>query len=181
MKVRTFLIGSLSAIALSTAALAGPQYVDETGYALSGYDTVAYWSLEQNPVGEPQTPAVRGDARFTAEWNGATWAFASAENRDLFIADPERYAPEYDGHCAYGVAQGGKVPANPNLWRIVDDKLYVNITPTVVGFWEENISGLIGDAETKWSGLESNPASDRSWTSINDNDGTYTAVGPITE
>ena len=129
-----------------------------TGYALSGYDVVAYWDKDQAPVGQTQPLATPGDRSITADWNGATWAFSTTENRDRFIADPERYAPQFDGHCAYGVGveQGGKVPANPHLWRIIDDKLYVNITKNVVGFWEEDISGWIDRAEDNWTRIEDN-------------------------
>lgn len=141
--------------------MAGDQYIDGTGFAVSGYDVVAYFSLPQSEVGTPQVEGVPGRADITAEYNGATFAFSTEENRDLFVADPAKYAPQYDGHCAYGISQGGKVPANPNLWRIVDDKLYLNITDVVVGFWEEDIPGLIGAAETNWSGLEGDAASER--------------------
>ena len=150
-----------SALTLGTAAFAGDQYVDETGFAVSGYDVVAYFDLEMNPVGQKQTAPVAGNAGITAEYNGATFAFATEENRDKFVADPARFAPQYDGHCAYGVAKGGKVPANPYLWRIVDDKLYLNITETVVGFWEEDIPGNITLSESNWVSIEEDPASDR--------------------
>jgi len=149
-----------SALTLATAAFAGEQYIDETGFAVSGYDVVAYFDLEAQPVGQTQTPAVPGNADITAEYNGATFAFSTEENREKFVADPARYAPQYDGHCAYGVAQGGKVPANPNLWRIVDDKLYLNITDVVVGFWEEDIPGNITKSETNWVNIEPTPASE---------------------
>jgi YHS domain-containing protein len=170
---------SAAALMLAGAAHAGPQYVDESKFAISGYDAVAYHELEQAPVGQPQPEAVPGRADITAAYNGATWAFASEENRDKFLADPAKYAPEYDGHCAYGVAQGGKVPGNPNLWRIVDDKLYLNINPAVVGFWEADVPGQIGTAESNWSGLESQDASSKSWKAIKANDSTYTKVAPI--
>lgn len=163
----------------ASGAVAGEQYVDETGFAISGYDPVAFFGLKQSPVGEKQPKAVPGKASITAEYNGAKWAFASEENRDKFLADPEKYAPQYDGHCAYGIAQGGKVPANPNLWRIVDGKLYLNITPNVVGFWEADVPGHIVKADTNWEGAESKPASDSKWTSINDNKGTYKTLAPI--
>ena len=145
-------------MALAGQAWAGEQYVDGTGFAISGYDPVAYFELDQAPVGQSQPAAVPGRADITTEWNGATWAFASEANRDQFLADPERYAPAYDGHCAYGLAQGGKVPGNPHLWRIVDDRLYLNITDQVVEFWEADIPGYIDQADGKWTGLESNPA-----------------------
>ncbi|MCG8445714.1 MAG: hypothetical protein MI753_08375 [Hyphomicrobiales bacterium] len=153
-----------AALAFSGNALAGDQYVDSTGFAASGYDVVAYFSKEQSAVGGGQPLATPGKASITTEWNGATWAFATEENRDLFIADPEKYAPQYDGHCAYGAAvnEGGKVPGNPHLWRIVDGKLYLNITSNVVGFWEEDIAGNISRADDNWTRLEETvPASDR--------------------
>jgi hypothetical protein len=71
------------------------------------------------------------------------------------------------------------VPGNPNLWRIVDDKLYLNINPAVVGFWEADVPGQIGTAESNWSGLESQDASSKSWKAIKANDSTYTKVAPI--
>lgn len=158
---------------------AGPQYVDESGFAAGDYDVVAYHHLEQAPIGEAQPEAVPGKASITAEHNGATWAFATEENREMFLADPEKYAPRFDGHCAYGVAQGGKVPGNPNLWRIIDGTLYLNITPTVVGFWEADIDGFLESAESKWSAHEPAPASTRSWKAIKDNDGTYSVDAPL--
>ena len=151
---------SMAALALSAAAaLAGPQFVDETGYAVSGYDVVAYFNLPQGEIGDAQTSAVAGDASITAEHNGATFAFSNVENRDAFIADPEKYVPQYDGHCAFGVAQGGKVPGNPHLWRIVDGKLYLNIKDTVVYQWEMDIPGYLEKSEANWVDLESGDAS----------------------
>lgn len=162
-----------AALSFALPAFAGEQYVDGTGYAVSGYDVVAYRSLEMNPPGTPQTAPVRGNAAYTAEYNGATWAFSSAENRDTFAANPAYYAPQYDGHCAYGVSKGGKVPANPNLWRIVDDKLYLNITDVVVGFWEADIPGNITLAEGNWPGIEPKAASDSVIPK-------FTSEGPVT-
>ncbi len=144
---------------LAGTAFAGPQYIDETGFAVSGYDVVAYFDLPQSEVGQPQPEGVPGNADITAEFNGATFAFSTEANRDAFVADPERFVPQFDGHCAYGVSKGGKVPANPNLWRIVDDKLYLNITKNVVSFWEEDIAGNISLAGNNWAGIENNEAS----------------------
>lgn len=140
---------------------AGDQYVDSSGYAVSGYDVVAYHDLDSKPIGTVQTAAVRGNKAFTADYNGAKWAFSSAANRDKFTADPVKFAPLFDGHCAYGVAQGGKVPANPHLWRIVDGKLYLNITKNVVSFWEEDIPGNISTANVNWNTIEPKDSSDR--------------------
>ena len=70
-------------------------------------------------------------------------------------------------------------PANPNLWRIVDGKLYLNITPTVVGFWVDDIDGNLKKSEANWQAKEAAPASTKSWKAINDNDGTYTVSAPV--
>ena len=156
--VTAFLIAT---VAMVGSAFAGKQYIDKTGFAASGYDVVAYHSLQQAAVGKPQASAIPGKKSITAEWNGAKWAFASEENKKKFLAEPAKYAPAFDGHCAYGVAVGGKVPGNPNLWRIVDGKLYLNITKTVVGFWEKDIPGFISKGNKNWKGLEPKAASER--------------------
>ena len=166
--MKQIILAAIAASSFAFSAQAGEQYVDATGFAVSGYDVVAYRTLPSNPLGQTQTPGVPGKASITAEYNGATFAFATTENRDLFVKNPAYYAPQYDGHCAFGVSKGGKVPANPNLWRIVDDKLYLNITDVVVGFWEEDIPGNITLANGNWGGIEGSAASSNpipKWTS----------------
>ncbi|MHA6265011.1 YHS domain-containing (seleno)protein [Arenibacterium sp. CAU 1754] len=159
--MKRFALAFAAAAAFAMPAFAGDQYVDTTGFAVSGFDVVAYRSLPQSDIGTPQAEAVPGRADITADYNGATFAFSSEENRDKFVANPAYYAPQYDGHCAYGVSKGGKVPGNPNLWRIVEDKLYLNITKNVVGFWEEDIPGNINLAEGNWVKIEPAEASPR--------------------
>lgn len=161
MRIPHFIISTAAALTLATSAFAGDQYVDPTGYAVSGYDVVAYFDLAQSPVGQSQPAAVPGDKDITAEFNGATFAFSSEANKERFVANPEAYVPQYDGHCAYGVSKGGKVPGNPNLWRIVENKLYLNITKNVVGFWEEDIPGNLTLAENNWVSIEPKAASSK--------------------
>jgi YHS domain-containing protein len=132
------------------SVLAGPQYVDGTGYAVSGFDVVSYFK-----AGAPQP----GKKEFTVTFNGAKFAFSSAANRDEFQTDPVKFVPAYDGHCAYGVAQGSKVPGSPELWRIVDGKLYLNITKAVQGDWESDIPGYLKKSSAKWTKLEATDAS----------------------
>ena len=159
--MKRFALTLAAMIAFAVPAFAGDQYVDGTGFAVSGYDVVAYRNLDQVPVGQAQPEGVRGRSDITADYNGAVWAFSTEENRDKFLDNPAYYAPQYDGHCSYGVSRGGKVPANPNLWRIVDDKLYLNITDVVVGIFEEDIPGNINLAEANWPGIDSEAASTR--------------------
>ena len=152
------LVGSGALLLLvEGAALAGPQYVDGSDYAVSGYDVVAYFDKSQAAIGKPQPAPTPGKTSFTAEYNGATFAFATSENRDRFIADPARYAPQFNGHCAFGVAKGGKVPGDPQRWRIVDGKLYLNLQKSVAEMWEEDIPGFIQAANDNWQLLSRTP------------------------
>lgn len=92
-------------------------HTDGNGQALQGHDPVAYFT-----VGAP----TKGNPNIRLEWNGATWLFATAANRDLFEADPRRYAPAFGGHCAVGRAMGFDLPGSAKRWRIEDGRLYVN-------------------------------------------------------
>ena len=145
-------MAALCAGVIATAVRAGDQYVDGTGFAASGYDVVAYFDLPQSKVGQAQPKAVPGRVNLTADYNDAKFAFSSAENLGRFLANPVKFAPQFDGHCAYGVAQGNKVPGNPNLWRIVGGKLYLNITKAVNRTWEQDIPGYLRQAGGKWAG-----------------------------
>lgn len=112
-----------------------------TGLALRGYDPVAYFTK-----GAP-TP---GDFQITAEHKGATYRFESEENKALFVANPDVYAPAYGGYCAFGTAMGFKFDGDPNLWRIVDNKLYLNLAPGIQERWEADRANLIVAADENW-------------------------------
>ena len=84
------------------------------------------------------------------EWNGARWYFATEGNRDLFAKDPEKYAPQYGGFCAYAVSKGAKADIDPNSWSIVDDKLYLLYGEGVKKIWNQNSSGHIKTADQIW-------------------------------
>ncbi|MEL7314135.1 MAG: YHS domain-containing (seleno)protein, partial [Cyanobacteria bacterium J06559_3] len=110
----------------------------EDGVAIQGADPVAYFT---------EDGYVQGSDEFTHEWNGATWHFASAENRDAFAGEPEAYAPEYGGFCAWAVSQGNTAPIDPTAWKIVDGKLYLNYDDSVQARWSEDIPGNIAKAD----------------------------------
>jgi len=95
----------------------------------------------------------KGSTEITHYWHNATWRFAHAENRDLFAANPEKYAPQYGGYCAYGVSQGATVSFDPNAWTIIDDKLYLNLSKKIQKKWEKDIPGYIEVADNKWPGI----------------------------
>ncbi|HSF94106.1 MAG TPA: YHS domain-containing (seleno)protein [Thermohalobaculum sp.] len=151
--LRKFLPVLLGGLLLAGAAFDGPARAGGlpvntggTGHAIKGYDAVAYFT-----EGAPR----EGRAEFSYEWMDATWLFASAAHRDAFAADPERYAPQFGGYCAYAVAKGNPAPADPNIWAIVDDKLYLNLSPGVQEKWEADRQALIVAAREKWPGMES--------------------------
>lgn len=109
--------------------------------ALSGYDPVAYFT-DAKPV--------EGSSNFTFEYQDATWLFASAEHRDLFIANPAKYAPQYGGYCAWAVAQGKSASGDPQYWKVVDGKLYLNYDANVQKKWEADVPGFIKSADVNW-------------------------------
>ncbi len=116
----------------------------ENGIAIKGADPVGYFK---------QGKVVRGSDRFSYQWNDATWHFASAENRDLFASNPEKYAPQYGGYCAWAVSQGYTAPIDPDAWKIVDGKLYLNYNKRIQRTWERDIPGNIAKADRNWPGV----------------------------
>ncbi len=161
-KLFAAIVAMFAAVALATPASAqlfgGKKdfIYEKGGYAINGHDTVAYWDLDANDLkdnGLPNPKAVKGDPQFSHDWNGATWIFASAENRDKFAADPERYAPQYNGYCAYAAAKGNLARTDANAWRVIDGKLYLNFNSSIQRKWVKDIPGHIQDANSNWSNL----------------------------
>lgn len=119
----------------------------EDGVAIKGADPVAYFE---------QGKFVQGVSEFSYNWEGATWQFSSAGNRDLFISHPEQYAPQYGGFCAWAVSQGSTAPIDPTAWKIVDGKLYLNYNDKVQSRWQKDIPGNIAKADQNWPGVLNN-------------------------
>ena len=113
--------------------------------ALRGYDPVAYFTEEKALVGRKE---------FTHEYADANWRFASAVNRDLFASNPERYAPQFGGYCAWGISQAKLFGGDPRIWKVVDGKLYVNYNKEIEKTWERDIPGFIEKADHNWPTLE---------------------------
>jgi hypothetical protein len=113
--------------------------------ALRGYDPVAYFA-ESRPV--------EGSKQFTHRYADVTWRFTNAANRDLFAQDPEKYAPQFGGYWAWGISQAKFFDGDPQIWKIVDGKLYVNYNKEIEKIWEQDIPGFIEKADTNWPTLE---------------------------
>ncbi|MCE2988538.1 MAG: YHS domain-containing (seleno)protein [Burkholderiales bacterium] len=113
----------------------------EKPVAIRGYDPVAFFK-----EGKPH----EGDRTWQAKHEGETYLFSSQANRDAFVAEPSRYAPQYAGYCAYGATRGYKAAVDPAAFKIVDGKLYLNYSAKVQGLWEKDIPGFIKMADEKW-------------------------------
>lgn len=143
---------TIAAITFLTVTTAGAVLAGElvntagaSNIAVSGYDTVAFFT-----EGKP----VHGDPGITAEHEGATYLFASEENKALFEQSPEKYAPQFGGYCAYGAAVGALFPVDVSTWQIKDDKLYLNLNPEVLKAFNADLEGNIAKAQENWPSLK---------------------------
>lgn len=112
--------------------------------AVSGYDTVAYFT---------QDKPVKGNSKFSIEYKDTTWLFSSKEHLALFKATPEKYAPQYGGYCAWAVAQGNMASGDPLKWKIVDNKLYLNYDAEIQERWLKDTAKFIVDGDKIWPSL----------------------------
>ncbi|MEM1422277.1 MAG: YHS domain-containing (seleno)protein [Pseudomonadota bacterium] len=140
-----------AALGVACAAVAGgpqvaraetPTWADLWGYALRGYDPVAYFTRGE---------AVEGDPEHRLEWRGVMWSFASAEHKAMFEADPERFAPQFGGYCAWSMMQGRRSSVDPHAWDVIDGKLYMNFSPGMQAAWREEMARNIAEAEKQWA------------------------------
>ena len=139
--IHTILV--VGSLLVSSVALAlDPIYTSFfSNVAIKGYDTVAYFT---------ENKAVKGSKDFVTEHKGATWHFSSQENLDLFLSEPEKYEPQYGGYCAYAVAQNTTASIKPELFTIVDDKLYLNYNTKINDQWQSNKEEFIQQADANW-------------------------------
>jgi YHS domain-containing protein len=117
-----------------------------TGYfsskAVSGYDVIAFFE---------QHKPVEGDSKYQMEYKGADWYFSSQKNLDKFKSDPEKYAPQYGGYCAWAMASDKKAPGNPPFWTVHNDKLYLNYDQEVQDTWLADRDAFISKADIIWA------------------------------
>ncbi|MGH6896543.1 MAG: YHS domain-containing (seleno)protein [Geminicoccaceae bacterium] len=141
----------VSAAGFATPAAAGGVVNSSLlgGVAIEGTDPVAYFT---------ERKAVEGASEFEHEWMGATWRFASAQNRDRFAADPEKYAPQYGGYCAWAVSQGYTAKIDPEAWTVVAGKLYLNYSKAVRTQWSADVPGNITKGDANWPKLRADLA-----------------------
>ncbi len=155
MNAGSVLLKRLRAFVLAVCAVGGgamaapvafadkpPVYTDFlSSVAVGGYDAVAYFK-----EGKP----VKGVKAFSAEYKGAEFRFASGANLEAFLKQPEAYAPQYGGYCAWAAAQGYTARGDPKYWKVVNSKLYLNYDANVQRKWEADVSGHISRADMNW-------------------------------
>ena len=148
MNRRTLILSGFAAVPatlLARAAFAAsPPVYAEGSVAIDGTDTVAYFTEGGPRAGSPE---------FATFWNGATWQFSSAANRDLFEADPTAYAPQFGGYCAWAAAEGYVAPTVPEAWTIHDGRLYLNFSRRIQRRWERDIPGNIARGNANWPAI----------------------------
>ena len=123
---------------------AGGYNADGNGVAIKGYDAVAYFEQGQ---------AVRGTSENHYEWSGVQWYFANSTDREKFVSNPNKYAPQYGGYCAFAVSRGAKADIDPSAWTIVEGKLYLNLNASVKSLWERDRDENIKSADSNWKGM----------------------------
>ena len=141
------ILKSIAAVALLSVSAFGGELVNVSGAskaAVSGYDTVAFFS-DAKPVS--------GSPFITAEYQGATYYFASEEHKKLFTDKPEKYAPQCGGFCAYGVGLGKLFPVDITTWQVRNDKLYLNLNADILKKFNADFEGNVAKADKNWPGL----------------------------
>lgn len=134
----------LAALLTRPAMAASPEVFSEGGIAIRGADPVAYFT---------QGAPVQGDAAHALMWRGTTWHFASADNMETFMGDPEAYAPQYGGYCAFAMSKGSIATSVPEAWTVHDGKLFLNYSVNVRQVWSEDIPGNIELANGYWPSI----------------------------
>jgi len=137
-------LGLISAAALATPALSETLYLNGMGYAIGGYDPVAYFDVEE---------AIKGSLDHELITDEGTWLFSRIEYLEMFQADPERYMPQFGGFDAEGMARGFKRRSDPTLWVLLDGKVYLHYSIIDQNRWAEDIRGNIRAAEKNWEEL----------------------------
>ena len=149
MKFKTYLLAALMALGLSVNVKAA-DFAHSTP-AAQGYDVVSYQTAKR---------PVRGTGHYVSVHEGGVYQFSSADNKALFDADPARYAPAYNGYCAFGVSVGKKFIGDPEIWRVVDNRLYLNLDASIQDMWLEDVPGRIKTADNEWKRIaDKDPAS----------------------
>lgn len=134
----------LQGVVLS-ALLAMPALAQDRPLVLKGYDPVAYFT-----DGKP----VQGSTQYELVFDGQRYHFASAKHRDLFKANPDKYAPQFSGLCAMNLSRGVKRESDPHNWVISNGNLYVFASETGQQGFAKDPSTYTAKANANWKALK---------------------------
>jgi YHS domain-containing protein len=148
MKLRASILAIVAMLGFAGSAMAANANNYSTP-AVQGYDVVSYFTGKR---------PVRGNGNFVAVHDGATYQFSSADNQKAFEKNPDKYVPAFGGYCAFGVSVGKKFIGDPEVWRIVDERLYLNLDTGIQSEWLKDVPGRIKTANTKWLSIKDKDA-----------------------
>jgi YHS domain-containing protein len=143
MNIKQFFIGLLALFALSTTVYAGDH--SHSAPAVQGYDVVSYQTGKR---------PIKGNGNFVSDYQGATYIFSSKSNLNTFESNPAQYVPAFGGYCAYGVSVGKKFIGDPEVWRVIDGTLYLNLDASIQDVWFKDVPGNIKAANSKWKKIQ---------------------------
>ena len=139
--MKTFLLSTIIALLSLGHSYAQRDVFIKSDAAIQGYDPVAYFKKAMPVKGRPE---------FAYKWKDANWYFSSQQNLNDFKANPEIFAPQFGGYCAYGMAEGHKASTSPDAWTVLDNKLYLNYNKSVKELWDKDRPGYIEKANRNW-------------------------------
>ena len=149
-RTKTILFSLIILGVFSLQAFSAEQYLVNT-VGVNGYDLVSYYNAKR---------PVRGNGNYVSEHDGVTYLFSSEKNKKTFDSSPHKYVPAYGGWCAYGVAVGKKFSADPEVFEIVDERLYLNLDTGIKKEWRKDIPGNIQKANKNWKQIKDKSPSD---------------------
>ena len=140
MNIKTILIPLIVLISIAMPTSALNVFTNSTT-GVQGFDLVSY---------HIQTSPQRGNGHHVSMHDGVTYLFSNKENKQAFDQNPQKYVPAYGGYCAYGVSVGKKFVGDPEVWKLVGGRLYLNLDKNVQKEWEKDIPGRIEMADKEW-------------------------------
>jgi YHS domain-containing protein len=150
MKTKVLSLITILAVSLAASSYAadfgGKSLVLKTkdGLAIQGYDPVAYFT---------DNKAVKGNSKFSSEFDGAKYFFANADHKELFDANPNKYAPAYGGYCGYAASINRLSPISPEWFQIEEGKLILQHNKKAFDLFNRELKENVAKADANWPGL----------------------------
>lgn len=153
MKTTITLLAVIASLAMGHTAARADHQTEHTktlvlknkdGIAIEGYDPVAYFT-DKKPV--------KGNAKFTTNFEGTTYWFASAEHKAMFDVSPAKYVPAFGGYCGYAASINRLSPISPDWWQVIDGRLVLQHNKKAYDKWNAELQMNLKKADANWPGL----------------------------